>query len=287
MSNTTIINDACSWGVDVANDNSHGYSQAANKRWGTPDYDCSSAVISAYDYAFKQAGKKSPKDYGATYTGNMKKAFVKAGFEAINYTKGMKILKGDVLLNETYHTCLCIDNNKKLFNASSSETGGKYGQDGDQTGKEICIVPFYEFSKGWQVVLRLPTEPSKETVEPEKTVVSKTETYTVKKGDTLTKIAKQYNTTVASLVELNGITNPNLIYPGQVLTVSGTVETTPKGKAYEVTASALNIRTGGSTAYAVVRTVPRGSLLYVVSISNGWAKLTDGNYACAKYLKEA
>lgn len=43
--------------------------------------------------------------------------------------------------------------------------------------------------------------------------------YTVKKGDTLTKIAWLYRTTVAELVSLNGITNPNLIYEGQKIRV--------------------------------------------------------------------
>lgn len=42
-------------------------------------------------------------------------------------------------------------------------------------------------------------------------------TYTVVKGDTLTKIAKQYGTTVDTLVALNGIKNKNLIHVGQVI----------------------------------------------------------------------
>lgn len=44
-------------------------------------------------------------------------------------------------------------------------------------------------------------------------------TYTVKKGDTLTSIAKKYKTTVNKLVKLNNIKNKNLIYPGQKLKV--------------------------------------------------------------------
>lgn len=44
-------------------------------------------------------------------------------------------------------------------------------------------------------------------------------TYTVKKGDTLTAIAVTFGTTVRDLVSLNGIKNPNLIKPGQVLQI--------------------------------------------------------------------
>ena len=43
--------------------------------------------------------------------------------------------------------------------------------------------------------------------------------YTVKRGDTLTKIANMYCTTVQQLVSWNNIKNPNLIYVGQVLRV--------------------------------------------------------------------
>lgn len=44
-------------------------------------------------------------------------------------------------------------------------------------------------------------------------------TYVVKKGDTLTKIAKRYGTTVDALVKKNNIKNKNLIYVGQVLKI--------------------------------------------------------------------
>jgi len=42
-------------------------------------------------------------------------------------------------------------------------------------------------------------------------------TYTVVKGDNLTRIAARYGTTVAKLVEINGIKNANLINVGQVI----------------------------------------------------------------------
>lgn len=41
----------------------------------------------------------------------------------------------------------------------------------------------------------------------------------IQRGDTLTELAIKYNTTVARLVELNNIANPNLIYAGETLIV--------------------------------------------------------------------
>ena len=43
--------------------------------------------------------------------------------------------------------------------------------------------------------------------------------YTIKRGDTLTKIAKQYGTTVAELARLNNIKNVNVIFAGKNLKI--------------------------------------------------------------------
>lgn len=45
--------------------------------------------------------------------------------------------------------------------------------------------------------------------------------YVVKKGDTLSKIARTYNTTLAKLVKLNNIKNPDLIKVGQKIKIKG------------------------------------------------------------------
>lgn len=48
-------------------------------------------------------------------------------------------------------------------------------------------------------------------------------TYTVAAGDTLSKIAAAFNTTVDALAKLNGISNPNVIRVGQVLKIKEAV----------------------------------------------------------------
>lgn len=43
--------------------------------------------------------------------------------------------------------------------------------------------------------------------------------YTVQAGDTLSEIAQRYGTTYQRLAQINGIANPNLIYPGQKIRI--------------------------------------------------------------------
>ena len=54
---------------------------------------------------------------------------------------------------------------------------------------------------------------------------------------------------------------------------------------YMVTASTLNVRTGPSTSYSKASyQLTSGELVEVVSVANGWAQLSDGNYVSAQYL---
>ena len=48
--------------------------------------------------------------------------------------------------------------------------------------------------------------------------------YEVRPGETLAQIAADHDTTVAELVELNGISNPDLIVAGRILTIPGRTE---------------------------------------------------------------
>lgn len=54
-----------------------------------------------------------------------------------------------------------------------------------------------------------------------------TQTYTVQPGDNLSAIAAKFGTNYQTLAAINGLANPSLIYPGQVLRVVGQAQTTP------------------------------------------------------------
>lgn len=61
--------------------------------------------------------------------------------------------------------------------------------------------------------------------------------YTVKSGDTLSGIASQYNTTVNQIVSLNQLSNPNLIYVGQVLKLKNSQTTNSSSPSSSSTAA--------------------------------------------------
>ncbi|HFE7690924.1 TPA: LysM peptidoglycan-binding domain-containing protein [Legionella pneumophila] len=70
-------------------------------------------------------------------------------------------------------------------------------------------------------VLRVADSGQGSTVSQKATTTTTTSTYTVRYGDTLSGIANRYGTSISALASLNGISNPNWIYPGQVLKISG------------------------------------------------------------------
>lgn len=136
--------DALAWAVDIANDDRHGYSQST--RWGNPNYDCSSLVISAYE----EAGIPVHSKYGATYTGNMRKAFLASGqFEWIPWSEVKVLCKGDVLLDEDSHTEMYYGKSDGQYLTVGAHTN-RDGRDGDSSGSEINIKPF---SHHWDGVL--------------------------------------------------------------------------------------------------------------------------------------
>ena len=74
------------------------------------------------------------------------------------------------------------------------------------------------YDKYEQVATPKPTTPAT----PAPSTQNTEEVYTVKSGDTLSAIARKYNTTYQKLAAYNGIANPNLIYAGQKIKIPGT-----------------------------------------------------------------
>jgi LysM repeat protein len=73
--------------------------------------------------------------------------------------------------------------------------------------------------------LQPPTPtPIPPTPEPQATATSEPEYVTIRAGQTLAAIARETGIDAEELAELNDITNPNLIYAGQRLLISGTSE---------------------------------------------------------------
>lgn len=103
------------------------------------DRDCSSAVITAFEAAGISCG-------GSTYTGNMRACMVATGnFRWHPMSSGYIAKRGDVYLNESNHTAMCVsDVPDMLAEFSISETGGIDGAEGDQTGNESHIRAYYD-----------------------------------------------------------------------------------------------------------------------------------------------
>lgn len=122
-------------------------------------------------------------------------------------------------------------------------------------------------------------------------IESKPNYYVICQGDTLSKIARQFGTTVEELVRLNGIANPNRIYAGQKLVIKPNLSTGKVPYAlYKVATNGgkLNIRSGAGTNYPVIGEYVNGTEIKVSGETVGdWVKLADRTgYVSIKWIKK-
>ena len=89
--------------------------------------------------------------------------------------------------------------------------------------------------------------------------------YTVKRGDTLWGIAQTYGTTVEELERINSISNPNVIFPGQVLRIL--TNSTIEGAETRGTGSIIYTVRRGNTLSQIARTYGV-TVAHIVELNN-------------------
>lgn len=131
------------WAVDIANDESHGYSQC--KRNG-PDYDCSSLVY----YSLLNSGYSQAELGNNPFnTGNESKVLTGIGFVRYNYVES-ELQSGDILW-KVGHTGMYVGDGQ-VVEAVQNENGKICGgESGDQTGSEIVV---HANPGGWTAYFR-------------------------------------------------------------------------------------------------------------------------------------
>ncbi len=155
--------------------------------------DCSKGTIDIVKGVGHLLGNDKLKNLAATYTGNSRDGFRKAGYEVLTEAKYLNspdyLLPGDILLNDLHHMAVNITKGSKAGTGSASGGSASGGtSSGTGTGG---------------------------------TAGKSEQTYTVKLGDTLSGIAAKYGTTYQKLAAYNGIANPDIINVGQVIRIPG------------------------------------------------------------------
>jgi cell wall-associated NlpC family hydrolase len=120
--------DYLQWAINIAKDDSHGYSMAS--RTGHPDYDCSSLVF----YALKACGYNVGSQ--PFYTGSMSGILQKAGFKRYPFRSKSELQPGDILLIHVEGG----DQHTEIYAGDGKNVGAHWnydGKPGDSGGNEI------------------------------------------------------------------------------------------------------------------------------------------------------
>ena len=114
--------------------------------------------------------------------------------------------------------------------------------------------------------------PKEETKSTETSTTTSTGSYTVVSGDGLYAIARKTGTNIQDLLSLNGLTLNSIIYPGQVLKLSSTSETSAPEEASTSTEETSSEETSTSSEQATSTgsyTVVSGDGLYAIARKTG------------------
>ncbi|MBQ3452115.1 MAG: C40 family peptidase [Selenomonadaceae bacterium] len=163
---------AVQWAIDIANDQSHGYSQGAESATANrpytgsrdaPDYDCSSLVYYAFDHAgfnIIDNWRKNPA-YMARYNGRQKVGDADTIWADLSVDGGWKkfswgevadnLQRGDILCAPQRHVAIYIGDGKTVEARGVNNPRGGDWATGDQGGE----IDFYDAQgRGWAEVYR-------------------------------------------------------------------------------------------------------------------------------------
>ncbi len=167
------VEAAVQWAIDIATDDTHGYSQGAenattyNPYTGSresPDYDCSSLVYHAFEHGgFKiiEAWQKNPAymtRYNCRqYSGDADTIWDDlrglGGWQKFSWAEvADNLQRGDILCRPQFHVAIYIGDGKTVeARGVNNPTGrGRY-ETGDQGGE----IDFYDaYNRGWTEVYR-------------------------------------------------------------------------------------------------------------------------------------
>ncbi|MCT4388365.1 LysM peptidoglycan-binding domain-containing protein [Leuconostoc pseudomesenteroides] len=171
--------------------------------------------------------------------------------------------------SNTKITTSTVSTSTATYTVKSGDTLSKIASSNKMTVAQLASlnnITNVNMIKVGQVLKVTQTTTSAQSATSASTSTSNTSSYTVKSGDTLSKIAANYNMSLAQIANLNQISNVNAIRIGQVLKVSQTTTSTNQSST---TTSKATTTTSTTTTTTGSYKVNSGDTLYAIAAKLG------------------